>query len=365
MLSLGLAWLCLQRVFISDALLPAHQSAIPWTLETVTDVEQGGSSTLSVKDSVYSIDYDYFLTEDRMFPYVIVVLAFADLNTAEKLADLSGYSSARFRVKCTPDNVLTLHLHSYDEKVTDPGTFSTYRIAGKLFSCNSEWSQVEIDLNHLQVPVWWLETHQQNVSDNKYWLDKAVAISFDNARQGPLNTPAKVTVSEITLEGKDWRYAWLLAGLLVIVWAGFITWLVKQYTLCLIVDLKDKLKKDRPLIAYQQLSIEPHKDEIKSRVLRFMATEYANEEMSLEFATTTLGINRTKINEILKDELGLTFSTYLNKLRLSEAARLLSEQEEANVAEIAYLVGYNNVTYFNKLFKNEYGCTPKIFKGLY
>jgi AraC-like DNA-binding protein len=61
----------------------------------------------------------------------------------------------------------------------------------------------------------------------------------------------------------------------------------------------------------------------------------------------------------------MTFTAYLNKLRLTEAARLLAENEEANVSEIAYSVGYNNASYFNKLFKNEYGCTPKTFKTLH
>jgi AraC-like DNA-binding protein len=32
------------------------------------------------------------------------------------------------------------------------------------------------------------------------------------------------------------------------------------------------------------------------------------------------------------------------------------------VAEIAYSVGYANVSYFNRLFKEEYGCTPKAFR---
>ena len=78
-----------------------------------------------------------------------------------------------------------------------------------------------------------------------------------------------------------------------------------------------------------------------------------------------IGINRNKINEILKNELGYTFSTYLNKLRLTEAARLLSTQKSANISEIAYSVGYKNVPYFNKLFKLEYGCSPKKFKDTY
>jgi AraC-like DNA-binding protein len=80
--------------------------------------------------------------------------------------------------------------------------------------------------------------------------------------------------------------------------------------------------------------------------------------------TAGTGANRNKVNEVLKTELGLTFSSYLNKLRLTEAARLLTEKNSAAVAEIAYSVGYANVSYFNKLFKDEYGCTPKAFRTI-
>jgi AraC-like DNA-binding protein len=34
------------------------------------------------------------------------------------------------------------------------------------------------------------------------------------------------------------------------------------------------------------------------------------------------------------------------------------------VAEIAYSVGYANSSYFNKLFKEEYGCSPREFRKL-
>jgi AraC-like DNA-binding protein len=68
------------------------------------------------------------------------------------------------------------------------------------------------------------------------------------------------------------------------------------------------------------------------------------------------------VNELLKTELGMTFTGYVNKLRLTEAARLLTEKSAATVAEIAYSVGYANVSYFNRLFKEEYGCTPKAFR---
>jgi AraC-like DNA-binding protein len=360
-----LAYAGIKRVFGSDALFPAHESAIPWKLETLTDAFKGGSSTVSVTDDTYSLGYEYHLTDDVEYPSVIAIVAFSELGNTKNLVDLSKYSSVSFRVMCEPHNVLAFYVYNFDEKVTDPADILTYRIGRALFTCDEEWSEVEIDLRHLKVPEWWLEQAGVDVADQDYWLDKAVAIAFDNTREGPVNTPARVKIGELAFHGRDWRYAWALAGFFAIVWVGTVSWLFKQYTASLVVDINNKLKKNRPLMAYRQLSIEPHRDKEKSQVLRFMATEYKNPDMSLEFAVASLGINRAKINDLLKDELGMTFNTYLNKLRLAEAARLLSRQSEINVTEIGYLVGYNNVSYFGKLFKNEYGCTPGKFVGLY
>ena len=164
------------------------------------------------------------------------------------------------------------------------------------------------------------------------------------------------------LTGRDYRYLTALAILLGVSWAGFGLWTFRRHTRALIADVKEKLRKDLPLVAYQQLSIEPHRDKEKAAILRFIANGYANAELDLEKIVNETGVNRNKINDILKSEFGHTFSGYLNKLRLTEAARLLAEKETATVAEIAYSVGYSNVSYFNKLFKEEYGCTPKAFR---
>ncbi len=192
-----------------------------------------------------------------------------------------------------------------------------------------------------------------------------MGFAWVNSLQSPLNTPSYVKITDVQLLGNNFTYLYVAIALVVLLWVVFLIVLLRRYVAVLTVDIRERVRLDQPLMAYKKLSIAPQKDKEKSAVLRFMATEYANPELSLEIAATTLGTNRTKINDILKEELGLTFTAYLNKLRLTEAARLLSENEEANVSEIAYLVGYNNVSYFNKLFKAEYGCVPKTFKALY
>lgn len=364
MLTASLAYyLCVDRVFISKALFPAQQSAIPWTLMTTTDTQAGGASATTVNDSTFSLDYDVHPVEGAAAPFVIQALAFAAPGDLNRLVDLTRFSTLTFKAKCVPRNVLTFYLHVFDEKVTRPGDASSYRTASAAFSCTETPSDVEIDLRHLDVDKWWLDTFNIPVSDRHYRLDKVGAISFSLSRQSPVNAQAHVNIRELTFHGHDWRYAWLFAVLAAPVWGGYLFWLFRQYTLSLVRDVKEKLKKDLPLLAYQQLSLEPHRDREKSQLLRFMARAYADPDLSLEVAVTRLGINRTKINELLRDELGMTFNAYLNKLRLAEAARRLSG-DNANVAEIARSVGYKNVPYFNTLFKNEYGCTPRTFKGL-
>lgn len=74
------------------------------------------------------------------------------------------------------------------------------------------------------------------------------------------------------------------------------------------------------------------------------------------------GINCIKMNELLKVEFGLMFMGYLNKFCLVEVSCLFLEFDSCNIVDIVYMVGYKNIFYFNKLFKEEYGCILKFFK---
>jgi AraC-like DNA-binding protein len=176
--------------------------------------------------------------------------------------------------------------------------------------------------------------------------------------------PARVEISKLTLRGRDYRYLTWLAGIVAAGWIAFGIWFFRAHSRALVASLDTHLKNDVPLVAYRQLTLEPHRDTEKAAVLRFIATHYTDPELDLDAVVTATGTNRKKVNDVLKSELGMTFTSYLNKLRLTEAARLLAENSETTVAEIALSVGYANISYFNRLFKEEYGCTPKAIRTL-
>lgn len=360
-----ISYLCIDRTYLRVPLLPSAESELPWQAELNSDVFQGGHSSIKIKDDKFGLSFDFTIKKSINYPFASVALSFVDKEKNNTLVDLSQYKSISFSSKCSPANTLMFSALTFDKKVSITGNYLTYRGPGTFFSCNQNWTHHELDLTHLEIPDWWIDMFKLGLSEQTYVLDEVPRIIFGSTSQSPYDVASEVFLDEIILQGRDWRYLYLLGISMFIVWGSYAFWFFRQHSLALIRDVKDRLQRDLPLIAYQQLSVEPHYDKEKSAVLGFMGKEYANADLDLDTMVSKIGVSRTKINDILKSELGFTFSTYLNKLRLTEASRLLAESKDANVAEIAYSVGYKNVSYFNKLFKEEYGCTPKVFKNLY
>lgn len=75
--------------------------------------------------------------------------------------------------------------------------------------------------------------------------------------------------------------------------------------------------------------------------------------------------NEDYYNRILKEKVGMTYSDYVQNLRLENAQKLL-KTTKLTVDEIAEQVGYHNKGYFYKIFVEKYGMTPaKLRKGIH
>ncbi len=365
LLSLVGGYLAFDLTFTNAALMPSDSSSIgyKWVARTYSDAAEGGFSHIDVIDDGYSYSLSMFLNSEKDHPFAMGEMAFVNEMDQPNNVDLSGFDTLAFMAKCSPASTLTFSLFSVDENASSFDDERSDRISTRYFHCDNTWQNFNIDITRLDTPEWWFKWYNQELSNEDYNLKSVKKIAFGSSIQSPMNVRSTINIRAIELSGKDWKYLYQYIVIFIFGWAMLGIWLFKNHTKFLMERIQEKIQKDRPLIAYKQLTIESHKDKDKTAILKLMATEYANPEMSLEYVVQTLGINRNKVNEILKSELGYTFTSYLNKLRLSEAARLLAENPDANVSEIAYSVGYKNVSYFNKLFKIEYGCSPKLFKS--
>ena len=362
--SVLIGYISLQCTYVRLPLTPAADSGLKWQAQTIADSVVGGGSTATLFNATSNLDFELTQKKGIDYPFAKVELEFRDRADKAALANLSRYSTVEFDVRCTPANTLQFGLIMFEDQISIPGNYTTYRLPYEYFFCHDNGGHIEIDLKKLRTDQWWFDRNKLNLSRQEYTLDKIAKVSFGSTFQSPYDIPSKVQVRNLTLVGRDMRYLGLFVVFVIVAWPAYGLWFFRSHTRMLLGEVKDRIRRDIPLVAYQQLSQDLHRDKEQSAILRFMATEYVNPELDVETMVSKLGISRNKINEILKAELGFTFSTYLNKLRLTEAARLLGEKEATSVAEIAYAVGYRNVSYFNKLFKEEYGCTPKTFRKL-
>lgn len=77
-----------------------------------------------------------------------------------------------------------------------------------------------------------------------------------------------------------------------------------------------------------------------------------------------LNISESYLNEALKNTTGLPVSYWITNEVMLEAKRLLY-YSDFNVKQIAHEVGYDDHTYFSRLFKKFAGITPLAFKATY
>lgn len=66
-------------------------------------------------------------------------------------------------------------------------------------------------------------------------------------------------------------------------------------------------------------------------------------------------------NRLIKKKTSMTYSEYLQNIRLQQAKRLLVDSDHS-VSQIAEMVGYHNKGYFYKIFTEKYGMTPARYR---
>lgn len=89
-----------------------------------------------------------------------------------------------------------------------------------------------------------------------------------------------------------------------------------------------------------------------------------NQSLSLQNVSKLYFINDKYIGRIFKKQLGYTFHEYLNMVRLGKAARLLTHTHK-KIITIAMDSGFQNVTYFNRLFLKKYGMPPAKYRRMH
>lgn len=97
-----------------------------------------------------------------------------------------------------------------------------------------------------------------------------------------------------------------------------------------------------------------------SALQNYIQTNF-NQNLSLREAARLYFVNEKYIGRLFKQQTGHTFHEYLNNVRLEKAAAYLLDTR-INMISVALSSGFQNVAYFNRLFRRKYGMSPSGYR---
>ena len=107
--------------------------------------------------------------------------------------------------------------------------------------------------------------------------------------------------------------------------------------------------------------IESQQNRLRRRLSQIMEKNLSDSEFRVGQLACEIGISRSQLYRKLLQLTGDDPTTFIRNYRLKKAAQLLLS-DAGNVAEIAYEVGFSNLSYFSKSFKNLMGKLPSEYR---
>ncbi len=121
------------------------------------------------------------------------------------------------------------------------------------------------------------------------------------------------------------------------------------------------LNQAQPLGSRSEKGVSSEKAEMYLEAAKSYIQANFRRDISLSDCAQETGISPYYLSHLFREQSGETFIEYLSRVRIEEAKRL-ALRTELPIRELGEKVGYQNTTYFCKVFKRMTGCTISEFR---
>ncbi len=274
------------------------------------------------------------------------------VHPPKKFVDISDYDNLIISFDhSTTEEAVVIILQLFTDGFSRLEDHMTWRFFSKELLIKDK-KKFSIPIKEFETPLWWFNQYKINETAlSKSDFSKVGMISIQDGSDA-IGHHRAIALKELRFQ-KDKSQALSLIGLLLLYYLvyGIGSWLS--------VVLKTK---KRPLaIPYQILEIENDAADEQKKVLEYLGNNFSNQTLSLSRMSDEIGISSLKISAVIKNKYDLTFRQYLNTIRIAEAKRLL-QGTKLQISQIAYRVGYTNLTHFCRTFKEVSSVSPNTFR---
>ncbi len=110
----------------------------------------------------------------------------------------------------------------------------------------------------------------------------------------------------------------------------------------------------------EKLSMKSADEILMNKIMKVINENLSNSDLSVEMLAEHVGLSRVHVHRKLKELTNLSTRDFIRNVRLQQAATLLRENK-LTVSEVAYAIGYTNLSHFSTSFRELYGMSPKEY----
>ena len=130
-----------------------------------------------------------------------------------------------------------------------------------------------------------------------------------------------------------------------------------------ILENRKKLRElfnHSPKINTREITLNSSDEHFLERAIKIVEENISNANLDIALLEEELKMSNMQVYRKLKSLTNLSGNEFIKNIRLKKAVQLL-ESENYNISEIAYKVGFNDPSYFARMFKKQYGKVPSEY----
>jgi Response regulator containing CheY-like receiver domain and AraC-type DNA-binding domain len=136
----------------------------------------------------------------------------------------------------------------------------------------------------------------------------------------------------------------------------------EEYIVKLLCDIKNEIEKEPKY--YIRSSEYYSKEKTQVEMILQYTREHCCEEINLATVSKKYFMNTAYLGRLLKSKTGMKLSDFIHDCRVDLAVEML-ENSELLIGEISQKVGYKDLNYFNKIFKEKKLISPSDYRRKY
>lgn len=321
-----------------------------YRIELMHEPTEKGLSVSSLRQEGDKLFFSFTLTPSEQHPYAGFLITKKD----EPLFSLNGYS-VEFSVTTPVDIPLMVRTNQFIDGFTNQSEWQTFLLSERPVRLSKGQDDVTLKVSDInETPNWWFSINKSWMENKNRVADNSsvseLAFIFENG--SPVGVDTVLVFDSLMLKYDASPFSnYIPFALIYYVIAGVVLWFMKHKNVKYVfmpikeVEINEKVKA----------SVK------EADILSYIGQNYQNPDFKITDVANNFNLTESQTSDLLKEYCDKTFRQYLNQIRMEEAKRLLKETNQ-QISSIAFMVGYNNVQHFNRVFKEYTNSSPSAFR---